>query len=307
MVVPVYANESTLVELLDRVERALEGEDFELVAVVDGSPDGSLDLLRGLLPQRPGLVVVELSRNFGQHAALCAGFAVARGQVTLILDADLQQRPEDLPRFLARWREGHDFVSGRRVTRHDPLGRRFFSFCLNLLMRSVVARDLNDWGCPIAAVDRALLDEVPAHGEKRRFLKPLVAQLSRRACEVEVEAEASRGASSYSSLALIGVALDFVVSFSNRPFQKLAGLGFLAFLLGCLTGAVYIALRLAGVLPDLPVVQALGLVAVLVGLQTLILGALGEFTHRIYRLVQGHPLYEVRATHTSQTERAGPS
>ncbi|MEM7310706.1 MAG: glycosyltransferase family 2 protein [Planctomycetota bacterium] len=297
VVVPVYRNEDTLRELLDRLEAALAGESFELVLVVDGSPDRSLELLREELKRRPALVVVALTRNFGQHAALCAGFLQARGRVALILDADLQQRPEDLPRFVARWREGYDFVSGRRIVRRDPWVRRFASFWLNLIARWRTGVKLADWGCPIAAVDREILDRIPAEGEKRRFLKPLVAQLSRRWVEVEVEGDGRDGESSYSFLALVGVALDFVVSFANRPFLKLAGLGFLGLAGSVAAGLVYLGLRLGGAIEPIPAVQVTVVLGALLGVQILVLGALGEFTHRIYRLVQGSPFFEVQATH----------
>ena len=302
VVVPVYRNAGTLVELLDRLAAALEGEDHELVFVVDGSPDRSLEILLDEAGRRESLVVVELVRNFGQHAALCAGFEAARGAVALVLDADLQQKPEDLPRFLERWRAGHDFVGGRRVSRHDPFARRFASFWLNRIARARTGVRLSDWGCPIAAVDRSILDQIPSQGERRRFLKPLVAQLSRRWVELDVEGAPSRDGSSYSLLALVGVALDFVVSFSNRPFQKLAGLGFLGFGLACLTGLTYALLRAGHVVEPLPPVQVGATILALVSLQVLILGALGEFTHRIYRMVQGLPFYEVGTTHTA----AGP-
>ena len=127
VVVPVYRNSDTLRPLLDRLDEALAGEEREYVLVVDGSPDDSLEVLRGELAARPWLRVLELSRNFGQHAALCAGFEATRGKVVLVLDADLQQRPEDLPRFVEAWRVGHDFVSGYRTSRRDPLFRKIAS------------------------------------------------------------------------------------------------------------------------------------------------------------------------------------
>ncbi|MCZ6597519.1 MAG: glycosyltransferase family 2 protein [Planctomycetota bacterium] len=301
VVVPVHKNRDTLVELLDRLDGALGDESREVVLVVDGSPDDSLDVLLDQLEGRPHLVVLELASNFGQHAALCAGFAAARGRVALILDADLQQRPEDLPRFLEEWRAGHDFVSGWRTSRRDSLSRRIASFFVNRIARTLTGVRLHDWGCPIAAVDRSILDAIPSHGEKRRFLKPLVASLSKRSTEVRVEGQERRGASSYSFLTLFGVALDFVVSFTNRPFQRLAGLGFVSFAFGLVLGLGYVALRLFGVLKqDSPPIQALAAIAVLMGLQILILGALGEFTHRIYRLVQGRPFYQVAAVHRAE-------
>ncbi len=298
VVVPIYRNASTLVELLDRIEAALAAERFETVLVVDGSPDESLAILTDEATRRPTLRVVELSRNFGQHAALCAGFEEARGDCVLLLDGDLQQDPADLTRFVEAWRAGSDFVSGWRVKRKDPLDRRLGSLVLNRLVRGITGVTLHDWGCPLAAIDRSVIDRVPAAGEQRRFLKPLVAKLSRNPVEVEVQGHERDGRSSYSTLALLGVTLDFAVSFTNRPFLKLIGVGFLGGVLGVAIGVAYILARLFGILEnDDPRIQAVSFAMALFGLQFLIVGALGEFTHRIYRLVQGQPLFEVRHVH----------
>ncbi len=302
VVVPVYRNSATLVELVERIARALAGERAELVAVVDGSPDDSLAVLRRIAAERSGragleVVPVELARNFGQHAALCAGFELARGQCVLVLDADLQQRPEDLPRFVERWRAGHDFVSGWRRERQDPLGRRIGSWFMNRLVRSLTGVDLHDWGCPLAAIDRAVFARVASAGEQRRFLKPLVAKLSKRPTEVEIEGLERAGKSAYSVLALLGVSLDFAVSFSRRPFLKLVGLGSAVTAFAVLLGGLYVAARLLGLIDADTRVQAIVVLALVFGGQALLLGALGEFTHRIYRLVQGEPLFEVRAVH----------
>ena len=190
--IPIYRNRDTLVELLDRLDAALADEPREYVFVVDGSPDDSLEVLRAEQDRRPHLVVIELARNFGQHAALCAGFEAARGKSVAILDGDLQQRPEDLPRFIAAWREGSDFVSGWRTTRDDPLQRRLGSAVLNRFVRVVTGVELHDWGCPVAVIDRSVIERVATCGEQRRFLKPLVAKLSRRPTELKIEGLARR-------------------------------------------------------------------------------------------------------------------
>ncbi|MBM3976375.1 MAG: glycosyltransferase family 2 protein [Planctomycetes bacterium] len=296
VVVPVYRNRHTLLELLRRLDAALAGEAREYVFVVDASPDDSLALLLEAQRERPHLVVLELARNAGQHGALCAGFAAARGRVALVLDADLQQRPEDLPRALESWRAGHDFVSGWRRVRRDPLTRRVASAAMNALVRRVTGVALHDWGCPLAAVDRSVFERIPEGGEQRRFLKPLVASLSRNAMEIEIEADARTGASSYSPFMLCALALDFVVSFTRRPFQWLIGIGALGVLAGTLGAIVYFAARLFGASAS-DRAQVLVVLGLLVGLQLVVLGAVGEFTHRIYRLVQARPLYEVRAVH----------
>lgn len=298
VVIPVYRNQSSLVPLCDRLDASLAGERREYVFVVDGSPDDSLAVLLDLARTRPQVVALELSRNFGQHAALCAGFEAARGSVVCVIDADLQQKPEDLPRFIAAWREGHDFVSGWRVSRADSLYRRLNSRAMNWLVRAVTGVRLHDWGCPIAAIDRRIVERLPSTGEQRRFLKPAVAQLSSNLTEIKVEGLERSGASSYSLTTLVGVALDFAVSFSTRPFQRLAGVGALMFGSGVATLVVYAIARLSGV-GDIPRVTAAIFALLVLGVLILIFGALGEFTHRIYRLVQGQPLYEVAAEHRS--------
>ena len=303
VVVPIYGNASTLSELVERLDKALGpiGE-AEYVFVVDGSPDNSLEILIELAETRPHLRVVELARNYGQHAALSAGFEAARGQVVLILDADLQQAPEDLPQFVEAWRAGHDFVSGYREKRKDPLRRRLGSWGLNRLVNAVTHVHLRDWGCPMAAIDRRIIDAVPYAGEQRRFLKPLVAKLSRNWHELGIQGHPREGESAYSMLALIGLALDFVVSFSTRPFPRLTGAGMALVALSTLGGFVYIGLRVTGVIEPVPPAQVLVVFGALFGLQAVMLGMLGEYIHRTYRMVQGQPFFEVRREHGATAE-----
>ncbi|QDU67741.1 glycosyltransferase family 2 protein [Engelhardtia mirabilis] len=308
VVIPIYRNSATLIELLDRLDTALADEPREYVFVVDGSPDDSLEVLRAQVQSRPHLVVVELARNFGQHAALCAGFEAARGKSIAILDGDLQQRPEELPAFIAAWRAGADFVSGWRTTRNDPLQRRLGSIVLNRFVRYVTGVQLHDWGCPVAVIDRSVTERVATCGEQRRFLKPLVAKLSKRPTELKIEAlPRQAGSSAYSSLALLGVTLDFAVSFSNRPFIKLTGLGFLMVAAGVGVGGAYLALRVMHLIDADPRPQAMAVLAAVLGAQLLVLGAMGEFTHRVYRLVQGQPLFEVRHEHRATTSPVAES
>ncbi len=299
VVVPVYGNRNTLPELLSRLDKTLTGYECEYVFVVDGSPDDSLDILKQEGLSRPHLRVIEFVRNFGQHAALCAGFEMARGEVVVILDADLQQSPEDLPPFIEAWRGGKEFVSGVRGSRKDSLLRRFGSYFMNRLVRSVTGVPLRDWGCPMAAIDRRIIDQIAFAGEQRRFLKPLVARLSRSWTEIEIQGLEREGESSYSMFSLIGLSLDFMVSFSNRPFQRLTGAGAALLGIGSACAVLYIILRIVGVVVDYPQVQVGIFISVLIGMQTVILGMLGEFTHRVYRLVQGQPFFELRGEHVA--------
>ena len=159
-------------------------------------------------------------------------------------------------------------MSGWRTARADPFLRRLSSRGFNELVRRVTGVQLHDWGCPLAAIDRSVFERIAPSGEQRRFLKPLVAKLSRRPTEVRVEGYERDGKSSYSPLALVGLTLDFVVSFSNRPFLKLIGVGAAGFSVGLFLGVTYVVLRILGILPEEP--RILAAVVLLVLLLSLI-------------------------------------
>jgi len=239
--------------------------------------------------------VMRLAGNYGQHAALSAGIECAKGQVIVSLDADLQCAPDDIPKLLAKIDEGHDVVSGWRYGRKDPLLRRLPSYLANKTIGMVTGVRLHDYGCPLKAITAEVARELKYHGEMRRFLGALVAQVGRSVVDVQVSHRSRMaGKSRYSVLQLIGHYLDFVVSFSTRPFQIIGVVGGLLTLLGFVGGALYFPLRF---LADLPLggrYQIVLFLAVCFGLQFAILGLLGEFTTRIYRLVQNRPFFVIR-------------
>jgi glycosyltransferase involved in cell wall biosynthesis len=292
-VIPVFRTESYLVPLCERLEKALAGVRSEWIFVDDGSPDGSRAAIQGLQSRFPQIRLLAFARNFGQHAALSAGFEKARGEVVVTLDCDLQYAPEDIPRFLAKIREGHDFVSGWRTTRDDPLlSRRIPSRLFNALVRAVTGVPLHDYGCALNAMRRGVVEELAAYGEMRRFLKPLIAQVARRTAEVEIRNEARAGRSGYTLWRLCGLAMDFLISFSAKPFQWI-GLGGLAlFGMGAAGGIGYAFSRLAGVSANPPLTVILFL-ALVFGLLLATLGLVGEFSQRTYRLVQRRPFFVI--------------
>jgi hypothetical protein len=301
VVVPVYDNAPTLRELCARLAAVLEAEGlaFEILCVDDASRDGSWGLLRELRAGDARIRPVQLSRNFGQAAALSAGFDRARGRVVVTIDADLQNLPEDVPLLLAEMKRGHDLVSGVRTLRDDPrLARRLPSWVANRMVQWMVGVPLHDVGCGLNALTRTLARELARYGEMRRFLKPLAASLARSVGEVRVrharEPGRPAGHSRYSLLSLLSVQLDFFTSFSRKPFQLIGLVGVALLLLGLLAGTVTLGLWLG---PGVSVgsrAQTLVILAVLVGSQLAVLGLLGEFIVRIHH-AQSQPFYVVRS------------
>jgi Glycosyl transferase family 2 len=215
--------------------------------------------------------------------------------VIVSLDADLQCDPHDIPKLLAKIEEGHDVVSGWRYARKDPLLRRVPSYIVNKTIGMLVGVHLHDYGCPLKAITADVARDLKYCGEMRRFLGALVVQLGRSVVEVQVGHRPRVGGKSrYSVLRLIGHYLDFIVSFSTRSFQVVGVVGGLLTLLGLIGGALYFPLRF---LADLPLggrFPIMVFLAVFFGLQFTILGLLGEFTARIYRLVQGRPFFAIQ-------------
>lgn len=308
VIIPLYNDAGIVGECLRTVRGVLEefSKDecagWEIVFVDDGSADGTLNTLLPLAENDPRVVVVELDRNYGQHAALCAGFEAASGDVIVTLDSDLQIGPGEIPVLLGKLREGHDLVSGVRVGRTDSfLMRTLPSRLFNLLVGRMTGVRLRDWGCPSVALTKPLARQVLRYGEMRRFLKPLGVKLARSTAEVEVRHRPRIGGrSGYSFTDLFELALDFITNFSRRPFQKVSLAGTGLFGLGLAAGVVYTMLRLfLGASPGNRV-QALVFLALVVGLQLMILGFLGEFIIRIYRRQNDLPFYTVRAVHSGK-------
>jgi glycosyltransferase involved in cell wall biosynthesis len=293
--VPVFNEAVNLIALYTRLTKALQGFHYELLFVDDGSVDESYDILANLHDSDRRVKVMRLAGNYGQHAALSAGIESAKGQVIVSLDADLQCDPEDIPKLLAKIDEGHDVVSGWRCGRKDPLLRRLPSYIANKTIGLVTGVRLHDYGCPLKAIRAEVARELRYHGEMRRFLGALVVQIGRSAVEVPVShRERVAGGSRYSLLQLISHYLDFLVSFSTRPFQIIGVSGALLVLLGFIGGILYFPLRFLGDLPLGGRFQIMVFLAMFFGLQFAVLGLMGEFTTRIYRLVQNKPFFVIR-------------
>ncbi len=305
VVIPIYNNGSIVEDCYRAVSTALSKlrgkcfSDYELVFIDDGSRDNTLERLLKLCAHDSNTEVVELDQNYGQHAAISAGFEAADGDVIVTLDADLQIDPGEIPLLLKVIEDGHDLVSGVRIGRRDSFLRRTLpSRLFNRLIGRMTGVQLRDWGCPTVALRKPLAKQMLRYGEMRRFLKPLGVKLAHSVAEAELHHRPRVGGqSAYGVQDLFELALDFITNFSRRPFQKVSLGGTVLVILGLIAGIAYMVLRLlSGIQPGARV-QALIFLALVVGLQLMVLGFLGEFIIRIYRRQSNLPFYTVKTVH----------
>ncbi len=295
MIVPIFEEEATVDELYRRTVAALEqdGRTFEILFVDDGSRDGTFARLERLHAADPRVRVVRFKRNFGQHPAMQAGLARARGEILVTMDGDLQNEPEDIPKLVRAVEAGADVASGRRQTRHDSWGRTLPSRMINGMLRRFTGVDISDFGCAFNAYRREVVEPMLGAIGKQKFTKALILSGGASVVEVDVGHAARQGRSRYSPLRLTRLALHVLAGFWPQPIQWIGvALGLVCSLLAVLLGAYGIWWWIdRGNFPG----PLLGGVAVLfvLGIQGFILALVGEYLGRIQRDVEGRPLYTI--------------
>lgn len=298
VVVPIFNEVENLSELYDRLVKTLDGIDlrsFELIFVDDGSTDGSFERLRDLSAVDARVRIIKFPRNFGQHAALSAGMERSLGEIVMVMDADLQNAPEDIPRFVAKIREGYDLVSGWRTTRQRlSLTRWLGSAIVNHVMTYTTGVFLHDHGCGYKAVTRRVAGEASRYGHMRRFLVPLLLTLARSVGEVPIhDAERQQGRSKYNFFHLFSMTFDFLTAFSMRPFRVVGFGGIFGVFAGFLGACLYLIGRFIFAMPASSQLLAAIILVAFAGIQFTILGLLGEYLIRAYHAAQNLPLYTV--------------
>ncbi len=293
VVVTVFDEAEYVEELARRTTAALAGRDFELIFVDDGSTDGSFGVVERLHEEDARIRGVRLKRNFGQHPAMHAGLARARGAIVVTMDGDLQNPPEDLPKLVAAVEAGSDVASGRRAARRDSWGRTLPSRLINGMLRRFTGVAISDFGCAFNAYRREAVEPVLDAIGKQKFTKALVLSTGASVVEVEVGHAPRAGASRYSPLRLVRTALHVLAGFWPQPIQWIGlALGTICTLgataLGC-WGVVYWIDR--SNFPG-PLFGGVAILFVL-GVQGFILALVGEYLGRIQRDVSGRPLYTV--------------
>ena len=305
VVVPLYNEEESLPHLVEQLLAALRpsGERFELVLVNDGSSDRTAEVLERLSQDIPELVGVVLRKNYGQTAAMAAGFDVAQGEVIVSLDGDLQNDPADIPMLLAKLREGYDLVSGWRHQRQDAaLQRKLPSKIANRLIGRVTGVRLHDYGCSLKAYSRDVLSDMRLYGELHRFLPALAFIEGARITEVKVNHRARQfGSSKYGIDRTFRVLMDlltvwFMKRFLTRPMYVFGFGGLIAILLSLVASSYLLAVKLmGGDIANRPLLT-LAVVLGLAGIQLFCFGLLGELQIRTYHESQDRPIYRIRET-----------
>lgn len=304
LVLPVFNEETNLVPVYEEISDALARIDrrFEIVFVDDGSSDGSFDRLRELRSRDARVKVVRFRRNFGQTAALAAGFDLASGDIIITLDADGQNDPNDIPRLLELMDRGYDVVSGWRHERKDPfVSRKLPSMLANRLISWTTNVKLHDYGCTLKAMRRDVVRNIDLYGELHRFIPAIASWMGVSIAEVKVNHRPrTRGRSKYGITRTVRVLLDlvtvkFLLSYASRPLQFFGPPGLLCLLAGIGLG-LYLTIQrlfLGTPLADRPILLA-AVLLVLVGMQFITFGLLGEMQTRIYHEAQGKPIYVIR-------------
>jgi glycosyltransferase involved in cell wall biosynthesis len=303
VVIPVYNEEENVQLLHERLRKALDplGQEYEILFVDDGSTDQTLSLLEKIQADDKRMIVLSLRRNFGQTAAFAAGFDFARGDVVVTMDGDLQNDPSDIPKLIAMMKES-DLVSGWRKKRKDPFfTRRLPSVIANWLISNVTGVKLHDYGCSLKAYRRDVIKNLKLYGEMHRFIPAVASWYGVRVAEVEtIHHPRLHGKSKYGISRTIKVVLDlitvkFLQSFSTKPIQFFGPVGVLSGFLGFLI-LLYLSvdkLFFGNPIGGRPLIL-LGALLIIVGIQLIGMGLLGEMLVRVYHESQRKPIYVMK-------------
>jgi len=305
VVVPLFNEEESLPLLVERLLASLRplGCPFELVLVDDGSSDRTADGLRQQAQAVPELVAVLLRRNYGQTAAMAAGFDASSGRVIVTLDGDLQNDPADIPMLLEQLEQGFDLVSGWRHQRQDhAVSRLLPSKIANGLIARVTGVKLHDYGCSLKAYRRELVEDMNLYGELHRFLPALAFIEGARIAEVKVNHNARQfGQSKYGIDRTFRVLMDlftvwFMKRFLTRPMYVFGFGGISAMAVGAVLSAYLLAVKLGGAQIGTRPLLLVAVLALITGVQLFCFGLLSELQMRTYHESQGRPIYRVRET-----------
>ncbi len=303
VVVPAYNEEENIPILYEKLVRVLDslGEEYEIVFVDDGSYDRTPEILRELAEKDRRVKVVRFRRNYGQTAAMYAGFEHARGDVIITMDADLQNDPEDIPRLLEKLEEGYDIVSGWRKDRKDPfLSRKLPSKIANWIISKVTGVELHDYGCTLKAYRSEIAKRYRLYGDMHRFLPALAKRFGARITEIPVKHHPRLyGKSKYGIGRTIRVILDiFLVKFLNeyitKPLYVFGGFGFFLLVIGTLI-ELYLSFLKFFMGEDIggrPLL-ILGVLLILAGIQLLSTGIIAELIIRTYYESRGEKPYVI--------------
>lgn len=297
VVVAVFNEQDNITELYQRLTAVMQGlgAPYEVILVDDGSRDRSFSMMKALHAQDPRVKVLSLSRNFGHHVALTAGIDCANGEAVILMDADLQDQPEEIPKLTEKFNEGYDVVYGIRKNRKDSFTRQLASSVFVAATNRIGGSDHFATGGIFRVMSRQVRGELQRCRETSRFITGLVGWLGFNQVGVDVEHGARHaGETKYNTWRLIKLLVNTVTSFSYLPLQIATYLGLVTALISVSLGAyvifrwIFVGSPVAGFTSIIVAVLFLG------AIQLIILGFIGEYVGRVYTEAQGRPLYVVK-------------
>jgi len=312
VVIPIYNEEENVTLLYDELTEVMKSMacSYEILFVDDGSTDSTLSILQSMQAADQRIVVVKFRRNFGQTAAMSAGFDYSSGDVIITMDGDLQNDPRDIPRFIQKIEEGFDVVTGWRHDRKDAfLNRRLPSIIANKIISWTTGVALHDYGCTLKAFRKEVIKNIHLYGEMHRFIPAIASGMGISFTEIKVNHRARQfGTSKYGISRTIRVVLDlitvkFLLSYATRPIQIFGLLGVISGTAGFLIALIMTIQRQFFDIPlsDRPMLL-LAIVLIFVGIQFISIGLIGELQARTYHETQKKPVYYVKEVYGFQKQ-----
>ncbi len=307
IIIPVYNEEGNITEICNKIDRAMRSinfkqADYEVIFIDDGSKDNTLQMLQINKNNYPNIKIIVLKKNYGQTAAVSAGFDYANGEVIVPMDGDLQNDPEDIPRLLEKLNEGYDVVSGCRINRCDSfLTRRFPSFIANKLISLISGVKLGDYGCSLKAYKKEIVKNIKLYGEMHRFIPIYTYWEGAKITEIPVSHHPrKKGKSKYGLIRIVKVLLDlitikFLADFSQKPIYLFGGFGIINLIAALIVGMKTLYERFIINIPGinlLPLVM-LTMLFIISSLLFISFGILAEILVRIYHESQDKPVYKI--------------
>jgi glycosyltransferase involved in cell wall biosynthesis len=304
VVIPAYNEEENITHLYDELSGVLAAlqRSYEIIFVDDGSSDNTLAMLRSIQQKDDKVGVIRFRRNFGQTAAMSAGFDFASGDVIVTMDGDLQNDPHDIPRLLEKIEEGYDVVTGWRYDRKDAfLNRRLPSIIANKIISWTTGVALHDYGCTLKAFRREVIKNIRLYGEMHRFIPAIASGMGISFTEIKVNHRPRKyGTSKYGISRTLRVVLDlitvkFLLSYATRPIQIFGLLGFISGSVGFVLALIMtIQRQFFGIpLSDRPLLL-LAILLIFIGIQFVSIGLIAELQARTYHETQQKPVYFVK-------------
>ena len=297
IIIPAYNEEAVLSESYRRMKDVMETLDglYEMIFVNDGSRDNTINILRELAQQDNTVKVVSFSRNFGHQIAVSAGLDHAAGQAIVIIDCDLQDPPEVIPKMVEKWKEGYDVVYGKRLKRAgESIFKKFTAFAFYRVLKSMSAQQIPLDTGDFRLIDRKVRDAICAMPEKNRFLRGMISWVGFKQAPVEYQRDARwAGETKYPISKMVKLAGDGITSFSSKPLKITTVAGGVICFLSVLYALVSLILMWCGVYAAPGIAYAIALLAFLDGLIMLFLGIMGTYIGRIFDEAKDRPLYLV--------------